>query len=135
MLHLEWTGLLDKLNLNGQPSKIFVHMLCTFTRNFLMFIVLTQKLVISSTRDNATSISATICGGFYLRDASSSTEQMSNILVPIVTKPHRSNKRRKLFSVFDTPFDDEEESNNHMSRFDSKILEENPDYYFEANCG
>ena len=130
MLHAEWAGLLDKLNLNGQPSKSFVHMTCTFTTNVLMFIALTQKLDLSSSRDNATSISTTICGGFNRRDASSSTEQMSNVSVPIVTKPHRRKKRSSTFSVFDTPFDDEEEFNNHMSRFDSDILEEIHDNYF-----
>ena len=108
MLHPEWTGLPDKLNLSGQTSKSFVHMLRAFTTNFLMLFVLTQKLAIFSTRDNATSISVTICGWFNLRGASSSTKKMSNISVPIVKKPHRSKKRSIIFSVFDAPLDDEE---------------------------
>ena len=71
MLHPEWTGLLDKLKLNEQPSKRFVNMLCTFATSILMLVLLTQKLAISSTRDNVTSIYTTICGEFNTHDASS----------------------------------------------------------------
>ena len=135
MLHPEWTGLLDKLNLNGQQSKSFVNMIRTFTTNILMFIILRQKLAISSTSDNATSVYEKFGGGFKLNDASSSTGHTSNVAVPIVTKFLRSKKRNSLFSVFDTPFSDEEVFNNHMSLFQADILHDNSNYCFEAKCG
>ena len=55
--------------------------------------------------------------------------------MPTMTKPRRRKKTSNAFSVFDAPFDDKEEFNNRISRFDSSMLERDPAYNFEEDPG
>ena len=68
MLHMEWAGLLNKLNLNVQPLEACVNKLCVLTRSIVMLTLETQKLATSSTLDNVTNISTKIHRGITMQN-------------------------------------------------------------------